>query len=68
MADALQSSVTLNMPAIWWLRLAVMGLPTWLAMLVGVSACAALARLLLFLRSAPELITSFRGRDRSPAG
>ncbi len=51
MADALQSSVTLNVPAIWWVRLVVVGLPVWLATLIGLSACATLAVLLRLLLS-----------------
>jgi hypothetical protein len=52
MADALQSSVTLNVPAIWWVRLVVVGLPASLAAFFGLCACATLAMLLrlLFLR------------------
>jgi hypothetical protein len=51
MADALESSVTLNVPAIWWVRLVVVGLPAWLAALIGLSACATLAILLYVLLS-----------------
>ena len=51
MADALESSVTLNVPAIWWVRLVAVGLPVWLATLIGLSACATLAVLLRLLLS-----------------
>jgi len=50
-ADALQSSVTLNVPAIWWIRLVVIGLPPWLAAVIGLFACATLAVLLRLLIS-----------------
>jgi hypothetical protein len=41
MADALHNSVSLNVPAVWWIRLLVVGAPLWLAAglgLLGISA------------------------------
>jgi hypothetical protein len=44
--EALDASVSLNVPAIWWIKLLVIGAPLWLSLGIGVSGSLLLAALL----------------------
>ncbi|HEV3483838.1 MAG TPA: hypothetical protein VG106_00410 [Vicinamibacterales bacterium] len=56
MTDALEHSVTLNVPAVWWVRLLVLGVPSWLAISLGLAGLTAAG--LLFAAAAHAAGTS----------